>query len=126
MSNPTITLVGRIATEPEFKTLPSGTSMARFRVISNDRRKNAFGEWEDHDTSGWNVVAWDRLAENVSGVLSRGEQIIVHGVIKEISWVDNSTGDRRYSFEIKAQHIGKDLLLASKSYAGTATSVDWN
>lgn len=126
MSNPTITLVGRIATEPEFKTLPSGTSMARFRVISNDRRKNAFGEWEDHDTSGWNVVAWDRLAENVSGVLSRGEQIIVHGVIKEISWVDNSTGDRRYSFEIKAQHIGKDLLLSSKSYANTATSVDWN
>lgn len=126
MSNPTITLVGRIATEPEFKTLPSGTSMARFRVISNDRRKNAFGEWEDHDTSGWNVVAWDRLAENVSGVLSRGEQIIVHGVIKEISWVDNSTGDRRYSFEIKAQHIGKDLLLSSKSYANIATSVDWN
>lgn len=126
MSNPTITLVGRIATEPEFKTLPSGTSMARFRVISNDRRKNAFGEWEDHDTSGWNVVAWDRLAENISGVLSRGEQVIVNGTIKEISWLDNSTGDRRYSFEIKAQHIGKDLLLASKSYAGTSTSVDWN
>lgn len=126
MSNPNITLIGRVANEVEFKTLPSGTAVARFRLITNDRRKNAFGEWEDHDTSGWNVVAWDRLAENISGVLSRGEQIIVHGVIKEISWVDNSTGDRRYSFEIKAQHIGKDLLLSSKSYANTATSVDWN
>lgn len=126
MSNPTITLVGRIATEPEFKTLPSGTSMARFRVISNDRRKNAFGEWEDHDTSGWNVVAWDRLAENISNVLTRGEQVIIQGTIKEISWLDNSTGDRRYSFEIKAQHIGKDLLLSSKSYANTTNSIDWN
>lgn len=124
MSNPIITLVGRVATDPEFKTLPSGTSVARFRVISNDRRKNAFGEWEDHDTSGWNVVAWDRLAENISGVLNRGEQIIVNGVIKEISWLDNSTGDRRYSFEVKAQHIGKDLLLSSKSYAGSSNNID--
>lgn len=126
MSNPNITLIGRIATEPEFKTLPSGSTVARFRVISNDRRKNSFGEWEDHDTSGWNVIAWDRLAENISGQLNRGEQVIIYGTIKEISWMDSSTGSRKYSFEIKAQHIGKDLLLASKSYANTATSVDWN
>lgn len=111
MSNPNITLIGRIATEPEFKTLPSGTSAARFRVITNDRRKNTFGEWEDHDTSGWNIIAWDRLAENIIGQLSKGEQIIVNGIIKETSWVD-SDGNKRYSFEVKAQHIGKDLLLS--------------
>lgn len=112
MSNPIITLVGRIATEPDFKVLSSGTSMARFRVISNDRKKNQFGEWEDHDTSGWNVVAWDRLADNIDGSLHRGEQVIIQGIIKEISWTDSSTGSTRYSFEIKAQHIGKDLLMS--------------
>jgi len=125
MSNPNITLIGRIATEPEFKTLPSGTSVARFRVISNDRRKNSFGEWEDADTSGWNVIAWDRLADNIIGELFKGEQVIVNGVIKETSWVDAS-GSKRYSYEIKAQHIGKDLLLNSKSYANSGTSIDWN
>jgi single-strand DNA-binding protein len=111
MSNPNITIVGRIASEPESKTLPSGGTVSRFRVITNDRRKNSFGEWEDRDTSGWTVVCWDRLAENVLGQLSKGEQVIVNGVIKEISWQD-STGNKKYSFEVKAQHIGKDLLMS--------------
>lgn len=124
MSNPNITLIGRIATEPEFKTLPSGTSAARFRIITNDRRKNAFGEWEDHDTSGWNVIAWDRLAENIVGQLFKGEQIIVNGIIKETSWIDPE-GNKRYSFEVKAQHIGKDLLLSkplANSYSADITA----
>jgi single-strand DNA-binding protein len=126
MSNPSITVIGRIANEPEFKVLPSGTPVARFRVITNDRRKNAFGEWEDHDTSGWSIIAWDRLAENISGELSKGEQVIINGVIKEISWIDTSTGDRRYSFEVKAQHIGKDLLLKSRVGSSVSSSIDWN
>jgi len=114
MSNPNITLIGRVANDVEFKTLPSGTSVARFRLITNDRRKNAFGEWEDHDTSGWNITAWDRLAENIAGEFNRGEQVIVNGVIKETSWIDTNSGERKYSFEVKVQHIGKDLLLKSK------------
>lgn len=126
MSNPNITLIGRVANDVEFKTLPSGTSVARFRLITNDRRKNAFGEWEDHDTSGWNIIAWDRLAENIAGEFNRGEQVIVNGIIKETSWMDSTSGERKYSFEVKAQHIGKDLLLLSKSYSKTGTNVDWN
>lgn len=126
MSNPNITLIGRVANDVEFKTLPSGTSVARFRLITNDRRKNAFGEWEDHDTSGWNIIAWDRLAENIVGEFNRGEQVIVNGTIKETSWMDSTSGERKYSFEVKAQHIGKDLLLPSKSYSKAGTNVDWN
>lgn len=128
MSNPNITLIGRVANDVEFKTLPSRTPVARFRLITNDRRKNAFGEWEDHDTSGWNITAWDRLAENIVGEFNRGEQVIVNGVIKEVSWVD-SAGNKKYSFEVKAQHIGKDLLL-NKPKVSIATndisSIDWS
>lgn len=128
MSNPNITLIGRVANDVEFKTLPSGTSVARFRLITNDRRKNAFGEWEDHDTSGWNITAWDRLAENIAGEFNRGEQIIVNGVIKETSWVDG-VGNKKYSFEVKAQHIGRDLLF-SKPNVSLSTSdinnIDWS
>jgi single-strand DNA-binding protein len=128
MANPNITLVGRVASEPEFKILPSGTPVARFRVITNDRRKNAFGEWEDHDTSGWNVVAWDRLAENITGNLNKGEQVIVNGIIKEISWIDGA-GNRKYSFEVKAYNIGKDMLLfkqSTKSSVEDVFAVEWS
>lgn len=124
MSNPNITLIGRVANDIEHKVLPSGTSISRFRLITNDRKKNSFGEWEDHDTSGWNITAWDRLAENILGQFSRGEQVIVNGVMKEISWVDSS-GNKKYSFEVKAHHIGKDLLLASKTHNKISSSIEW-
>lgn len=126
MSNPNITLIGRVASEPESKILPSGSSMSRFRMITNDRKKNAFGEWEDSDTSGWTVLCWDRLAENIMDQLSKGEQIIVNGTIKEVSWVDQA-GNKRYSFEVKAQHIGKDLLLSKPLVnSNNDISIDWS
>lgn len=128
MSNPNITLIGRVANDIDHKILPSGTAVSRFRLITNDRKKNAFGEWEDHDTSGWNITAWDRLAENIVSEFSRGEQVIVNGVIKEISWIDAS-GNKKYSFEVKAQHIGKDLLLAKPKVSLSSSdinNIDWS
>lgn len=123
MSNPNITIVGRVASEPESKTLPSGGTVSRFRVITNDRRKNGFGEWEDRDTSGWTVICWDKLAENILGQLSKGEQVIINGTIKEISWVDPA-GNKKYSFEVKAQHIGKDLLMSKPLVNSYSSSID--
>lgn len=126
MSNPNITIIGRIASEPENRIMSSGTSMSRFRVITNDRRKNSYGDWEDSDTSGWTVVCWDRLADNIIGQLSKGEQVIINGTIKEVSWTD-AAGNKRYSFEVKAQHIGKDMLLSKPLVNSQSNiSIDWS
>jgi single-strand DNA-binding protein len=99
MSNPTITVIGRIGANPE--AIGSGL---KFRVATNDRVKNeATGEWEDRDTSWWTIKAWKNLAEK-SKNLTKGQEVIVSGKIREENWTDQS-GAKRTSYEITADNI---------------------
>jgi len=101
MSNPTITIVGRIGAEPEnIKDIG-----IRFRVVSNDRVKNDnTGEWEDRNTSWFTVKAWKKLAEHSKGVLKKGQEVIIVGKMSEENWTDQE-GNKRTSYEINADSI---------------------
>jgi single-strand DNA-binding protein len=99
MANPTITVIGRIGSNPE----PIGSGL-RFRVATSDRAKNeATGEWEDRDTSWWTIKAWKSLAEK-SRELAKGQEVIISGKIREENWTDQS-GTKRTSYEIIADNI---------------------
>jgi len=112
MSNPTVTIIGRIGTEPEALGDNSGL---RFRVATNDRVKNdATGEWEDRDTSWWTVKAWKKLAEQSKITLKKGQEVIIVGRIREESWTNPTTGDKRTSYEINADQIAVTTYSLSK------------
>jgi single-strand DNA-binding protein len=109
MSNPNVVISGRIGTDIESKTMPDGTMKAKFRVITSDRRKNSnSGEWEDKDTSGWTIVAWDSLAKKAIAHLSKGDPVTIQGKIKEVSWVDNE-GNKKRSTETRALEIAINI-----------------
>lgn len=108
MSNPSVVLSGRIGTDIESRTMTDGTMKAKFRIITSDRRKNEYGQWEDRDTSGWTVVAWDNLAKKVIAHLSKGDPITVQGTIKEVSWTDQE-GNKKKSTETRASEISINL-----------------
>ena len=108
MSNPNIVISGRIGTDIDSRKMPDGTYKAKFRVITSDRKKNSLGEWEDANTSGWTVVAWDRLAERAIKHLSKGDPITVQGQIKEVSWMDQE-GNKKKSTETRASEISINL-----------------
>jgi single-strand DNA-binding protein len=103
MSNPNVTIIGRLAADPEFKSFGSN-SVAKFRVITSDRRKNEDGKWEDINTSGWNVVAWNNAADSCKNILEKGQEVIVIGVMKEDLWTDKE-GNNRKSIEVNASTI---------------------
>lgn len=101
MSNPTVTIVGRIGQDPE----AIGSTGLRLRVATNDRVKNdSTGEWEDKNTSWWTVKAWKRLAEQSMGVLKKGQEVIIVGKVYEENWTDKE-GTKRTSYEINAESI---------------------
>jgi single-strand DNA-binding protein len=93
MSKPNITIVGRIGTDPEFKNF-GGNNIVKFRVITSDRRKTDDGKWEDVNTSGWNIVGWNKLAESSQNILEKGQEVIVIGSMKEDSWTDKDGNNR--------------------------------
>ena len=113
MSNPEITIVGRIGTEPEYKTF-GGNNILKFRVITSDRRKTDDGRWEDVNTSGWNIVGWNKLAESSKNVLEKGQEVIIVGTMKEDSWTDKD-GNNRKTTEVTASNIGVTMYSVQKS-----------
>jgi single stranded DNA-binding protein len=108
MSNPNIIISGRIGTDVESRKMNDGTLKVKFRVISSDRKKNESGQWEDKDTSGWTVVAWDNLATKALSSLYKGELITVQGSIKEVSWLDQE-GNTKRSTETRASEISVNI-----------------
>lgn len=103
MSNPIVTINGRIGTDPEYKEFGPNRAL-KFRVITSDKKKNDSGEWEDKDTSGWNIVAWNNLCDNSKNIIKKGQEIIITGTMIESIWTD-SEGNSRRSTEIKANNI---------------------
>ena len=106
-SNPTIQIKGNIGTDIDERKV-GNTKVARFRVITNDRRKNDKDEWEDANTSGWSIAAWDKLGQKVIDHLEKGDPVMIFGKIFEDSWVD-SDGNKRFSTEVRAESIGLDI-----------------
>jgi len=109
MSNPKVTLVGRIGQGPE----PIGSGI-RVRLATNDRTINeSTGQWEDKDTSWWTVKAWKTLAENSKNILRKGQEVIVVGNMREENWTDKD-GNKRVSYEIIADSIAVTTKTLSK------------
>lgn len=109
MSNPTVTMTGRIGADPT--TIGSGL---RLRIVTNDRAKNPEnGEWEDKDTSWFTVKLWGRLAEQSKPILKKGQEVTVVGTIYEENWTD-SEGNKRTGYEVKAESIAVTPYSISK------------
>lgn len=121
MSNPTITIIGRIGADPE--AIGSGI---RLRIASNDRVRNeATGDWEDKNTSWWTVKAWKKVAENSKGILKKGQEVIIVGKIYEENWTDSS-GAKRTSYEINADTIAVTTWSLQKGLHSSTPEASWS
>lgn len=123
MANPVVTMTGRIGTDVDFKTFGEG-SVARFRLITQDHFKDSNGQWQDKDTSGWNIKAWYKLADMARDTLKKGQEITITGVAKEEQWTDKE-GNKRTSVEIKANTIAVSLSTLSKNLVGAGAPTPW-
>jgi len=106
------TVVGRLGTDPE----RIGSTGVRFRLSSSDRVKNEQGQWEDRDQTWTTVKVWGKNAEHVLSTLKKGQEVIVMGTMAEDTWTDKE-GNKRSTYELKADHIGATVFTLSKSSA---------
>jgi single-strand DNA-binding protein len=118
MSAP-ITLAGRLGADPELTFAPSGTAIARLRVVT-DRRVKEGDEWKSVDTSWHSVTAFKALAEGCAEELRKGDLVIVVGTIKQREY-ETREGEKRSAWEVIANHVGRDLSRPRKD--GSAPSV---
>lgn len=94
-------LMGNLGGDPELRYSASGTAILKFRLATSGRRK-VRDEWQDV-TEWHNVVVWQKRAEALSRILSKGDRILVEGDIRTSSY--EKDGERRYRTEIHAREV---------------------
>ena len=96
-----VILVGRLGKDPELRSIPSGTSVAKFSLATDERFTDKNGEKQER-TEWHNVVAWGKLAEICGQYLRKGKLVYIEGSIRTDSWDDKETGVKKYRTEIIA------------------------
>jgi single-strand DNA-binding protein len=96
-----VILVGRLGKDPEIRSTPQGTSVARFTIATDEKFTDRNGEKQER-TEWHNIVAWSRLAEICGQYLKKGKLVYIEGSIRTDSWDDKETGVKKYRTEVIA------------------------
>ncbi|EGQ1305926.1 single-stranded DNA-binding protein [Staphylococcus pseudintermedius] len=96
-----VVLVGRLTKDPDFRTTPSGVSVATFTLAVNRTFTNAQGERE---ADFINCVVFRKQAENVKNYLSKGSLAGVDGRLQSRSY-ENQEGRRVFVTEVVCDSV---------------------
>ena len=99
-----VILIGRLGKDPEIRSTPQGTTVAKFTMATDDRYTDRNGEKQER-TEWHNIVAWSKLAEICGQYLKKGKLVYIEGSLRTDSWDDKETGQKRYRTEIVAQNM---------------------
>ncbi|HON30445.1 MAG TPA: single-stranded DNA-binding protein [Ottowia sp.] len=100
-----VILVGNLGRDPEMRSFPNGDQVANVTLATTDKWKDKqSGEPREH-TEWHRLVFNGRLAEIAGQYLRKGSQIYVEGSIRTRKWLDQATGQDRYSTEIRVDQM---------------------
>ena len=99
-----VVLTGNLTSDPELRSLPSGTSVCKLRVACNTRRKDGpTGEWVDKPNY-FDVTVWGAQGENCARYLAKGRPVAIDGRLEWREWQSND-GAKRETIEIVADAV---------------------
>lgn len=94
-------LIGNLTKDPELRSTPTGKSVCTFSLAVSRRFSNQNGERE---ADFFNIVVWNKPAENAAKYLRKGSQAGVAGRIQIRSY-DGNDGTKKYITEIIADEV---------------------
>ncbi len=96
-----VNMVGRLATEPDLKYMPSGVPVVTFRLAVKKQFKNKEG---NYDVDFFDVQAWRNSAEFAANYLNKGRLIAISGRLEVNKWVAQD-GSKRSIYRVVADNI---------------------
>lgn len=96
-----VTLIGRLAADPEARTTQSGISQCSFRLAVPRRFANQQGVRE---ADFLNIVAWRGTADFCARYFRKGMRVGVEGSLQTRSW-QAQDGSKRYAVEVIADNV---------------------
>lgn len=104
-----VTLIGNLTRDPELRYTPTGAAVCTIGLATNRTWVTDAGEKKE-ETEFHRVVAWNKLAELCSQLLSKGRKVYVEGRLRTSAW-QAQDGSQRTSTEIVIEDM---IVLDSK------------
>ena len=97
-----VILIGRLTKDVELRyTQTNNTAVASFSLAVN---RKFVKPGEERQADFFNIIAWNKLAENISKYLFKGNQVAISGRLETRSW-DDPNGQKHYVTEVIAEEI---------------------
>jgi single-strand DNA-binding protein len=98
-----VTIIGNTGQEPEMRFTPNGKPVTSFSVATNWMYTAQDGE-RRQETEWFNVVAWNRLAEQCNQFLAKGKLVYVEGRLHTRNW-EGQDGQTHVRVEVIANRV---------------------
>jgi single-strand DNA-binding protein len=114
-----VMLIGNVGTDPEMRFIANGSPVTSFRVATNRFYTTPEGE-RKQETDWFNVVAWNKLAEQCNQFLTKGQLVYVEGRLRTRTW-EAPDGQKRNKTEVIASRV---TFLDRQSQGGSEDKPD--
>jgi len=111
-----VTLIGNLTRDPELRYTPQGTAVSQFGLATNRDWTTAQGERKE-EVQYHRIVAWSKLAELCSQLLTKGSKVFVEGRIVYRSF-EGKDGQQRNITEIVMDNM---IVLSGKGMVAKTT-----
>lgn len=109
-----VTLIGNLTRDPELRYTPQGTAVCTLGVATNRQWVTETGEKKE-DAEFHRIVAWNKLAEICSQLLTKGRKVYVEGRLQTRAWTGQD-GQQRQTTEI----VISDMIILDSRRDGVA------
>ena len=108
-----VIIMGRLCSDPELKTTPSGVPVTTIRLAVDRDFKNK--ETGERETDFINVVTWRQTAEFVNRYFTKGRVAVAEGRLQVRQYTDKD-GNKRTAVDVVADNV----YFGDSKSAGTA------
>lgn len=96
-------LIGNLGTNPEIRTLPSGSKVATFNIATSENYTNKNGE-KVEQTEWHRIELWDNLAEIGEKFLQKGDSVYIEGKLRTEKYTD-ANGIEKFIVKIRGNSM---------------------
>jgi single-strand DNA-binding protein len=111
-----VQLIGNLTRDPELRYTPQGTGVCTFGLATNRSWTTDNGDKKE-EAEYHKIVAWNKLGELCSQLLSKGRKVYVEGRLSTRSWTGQD-GAQKTTTEI----VIDDMIILDSRKEGVAPS----
>jgi len=112
-----VIIVGNLTRDPEYRNLVSGQAVCRLGLATNRQFRNKQTGNMVQEVCYIDIDVWGAQAESCRQYLQKGRPVLVEGRLKQDSWDDQASGQKRTKHSIVAERV---VFLSNGAAAETA------